>query len=265
MPFDLNKLPSTIELRPTENGALYERRYRRYREQWYSPFSCRHKALSVFAEDLFPADPSGTESNVLQTRRSPESDDALLLMTSKCLVCCKAVLDGRLRSPDGSLASAGVLYILTRNEFTAAPRDISNEELLKFHEKAWKFQETLLADFNKLTIAIAVAAVGFFDKFPLVFYVFMGACFVLIALYVASYIGQDQISKKFFQSAGKRMIREQKSVADEAARYLQILFGITIVVMLCLMISAERKIFDERRQPQNQSVEPPGTKTSTGH
>lgn len=106
MPFDLEKLPRNLTPWAGVNGALYERLYRRHKSKWYSPF-CRHGAFKVFAEDPFPIDPSGEEGSVLQTWTLKECDEQLLLVTSKCLVCGKVLLEGRLRKPDGSENAGG--------------------------------------------------------------------------------------------------------------------------------------------------------------
>ena len=93
MPFDLEKLPPTLAPWAGVNGALYERLYRRHKPKWYFPF-CRHGAFKRFAEDPFPVDPSGEEGGVLQTWTLKDCDEQLLLITSRCLVCGKVLLEG---------------------------------------------------------------------------------------------------------------------------------------------------------------------------
>lgn len=134
----------------------------------------------------------------------------------------------------------GVLYVLAKDKFTPAPKDIPDEALRAFYDREWEFRTTLLADFNKLTIAVAVAAAVFFDKYPSVFYSFIVTCFIMIALYVAAYAGQRQISKQYYRDAGKSLIPTYKSSFDSASKYLQAIFGVAIIVVLCLMIRAER-------------------------
>jgi hypothetical protein len=238
MTFDLKKLPSTLAPSAGVNGALYERLYRRYKLKWYLPF-CRHGAFKIFAEDTFPVDPS-YENGALQTWTLKDCDERLLLVTSKCLVCGKVLLEGRLSKPDGSETPVGVLYVLAKDKFTTAPKDISDEALREFYDREWEFRTSLLADFNKLTIAVAVAAAVFFDKYPSVFYAFVVTCFVMIALYAATYIGQRQITKKYYRDAGKSLTPTYKSSFDLASKYLQVIFGVGIIVVLCLMIRAER-------------------------
>ena len=239
MPFDLEKLPPTLAPWAGVNGALYERDYRRYESRWYLPL-CRHGAFKIFAEDPFPVDSSGEDGSVLQTWTQKDCDEQLLLVTSKCLVCGKVLLEGRLKKPDGSKTSTGVLYVLAKGKFTRAPKDISDEALREFYDREWEFRTSLLADFNKLTIAVAVAAAVFFDKYPSVFYAFIVACFVMIALYAATYIGQRQITKQYYRDAGKSLIPTYKSSFDDASKYLQVIFGVAIIVVLCFMIRAER-------------------------
>jgi len=239
MPFDLGKLPATLTPWAGVNGALYQRLYRRYKLRWYLPF-CRHGAFKVFAEDPFPVDPTGGEGNVLQTWTLKDCDEQLLLVTSKCLICGKVLLVGRLRKPDGCDTPVGVLYVLAKDKFTPAPKDIPDEALRAFYDREWEFRTTLLADFNKLTIAVAVAAAVFFDRYPSVFYSFIVTCFIMIALYVAAYVGQKQISKQYYRDAGKSLIPTYKSSFDSASKYLQAIFGVAIIVVLCLMIRAER-------------------------
>lgn len=248
MPFDLSKLPETLAPWAGVNGDLYERLYRRYRPKWFLPV-CRHGAFKRFAEDPFPTDPGGApESGVLQTWTLPNCDEHLLLITSKCLVCGKVLLEGRLRKSDNSETSAGTLYVLKKDKFTPSPKDIPEKELLEFYKTDWEFRNTLLADFNKLTIAVAVAAAVFFDKYPSVFYAFIVACFIMIALYPTAYFGQQQIAKKYYKDAGKALTPTYKSAFDTAAKYLQIIFGAAIVIVLCLMIRAERHVMNEPLQ-----------------
>ena len=237
MPFDLEKLPRNLTPSAAVNGALYERRYRRYKLRWYSPF-CHHGAFRVFADDPFPTDPAG-EGNLFQTWQQKDCDEQLLLMTSKCLICGKVLLEGRLKRPDGSKSTLGILYVLARDKFTPAPKDIPDEALREFYDREWEFRTTLLADFNKLTIAVAVAAAAFFDKYPSVFYAFILTCFIMMALYAAAYIGQRQISKQYYRDAGKSLKPAYKSSFDTASKYLQVIFGVAIIVVLCLMIRAE--------------------------
>ena len=192
--FDLSKLPETLEPVAGVNGALYERFYRRFEPKWYSPF-CRHGAFTIYVEDPFPVDPTDEESHIFQVWTLKDSADQLLLISSKCLVCEKKLLEGRLKGPDGNVTSVGALYILAKDKSTPPIKDIPDEILLQFYEREWEFITSLLADFNKLTIAIAVAAAVFFDKFASVFYTFIVACFILIALYVVSYAAQKQITQ----------------------------------------------------------------------
>jgi hypothetical protein len=202
MPFDLEKLPPTLTPWAGVNGALYERLYRRHKSKWYSPF-CSHAAFKLFAEDPFPVDPSGEECSVLQTWTLKDCDEQLLLLTSKCLVCGKVLLEGRLRKPDGSETPVGVLYVLAKDKCTPAPKDIPDEALRDFYDREWEFRTTLLADFNKLTIAVAVAAAVFFDKYPSVFYAFIFTCFIMIALYVAAYVGKDRSANNIIEMLGR--------------------------------------------------------------
>jgi hypothetical protein len=133
MPFDLEKLLPTLATWAGENGSLYERVYRRHKTRWYSP-SCRHGAFKVYAEDPFPTDPAGGE-NVLQIWTEKDSDEQLLLVTSKCLVCGKVLLEGRLKTPDGNETSVGILYILAKNKFTPAPKEVSDAALREFYDR----------------------------------------------------------------------------------------------------------------------------------
>jgi hypothetical protein len=252
MPFDPLELPQTLEPVAAVNGALYERLYRRYREKWYSLF-CRHRAFKVYADDPFPTDPAGEESGVFQIWMLKNSTDRLLLITSKCLVCHDILLEGRLQKPDGSVTSVGTLYVLGKDKSRPPIKDIPEEILLKFYEKEWEFITSLLADFNKLTIAIAVAAAVFFEKFPSVFYTFVAACFILIALYAASYIAQKQIARKYYRDAGKTLKPAYRSFFDSASLLLQGIFAIAIVVVLCAMIRAER--ISMRKVEENSGVE----------
>jgi len=134
----------------------------------------------------------------------------------------------------------GVQYVLAKDKYTPAPKDIPDEALREFYDREWEFRTTLLADFNKLTIAVAVAAAVFFDKYPSVFYAFIVTCFIMIALYAAAYLGQKDISKKYYRDAGKSLTPTYKSSFDVASKYLQVIFGVAIIVVLCVMIRAER-------------------------
>jgi hypothetical protein len=259
MPFDLSKLHETLAPWAGVNGDLYERHYRRYRPKWFLPV-CRHGAFKRFAEDPFPTDPSGApDSGILQTWTLPNCDEYLVLITSKCLVCGKVLLEGRLVNPNNNgETSVGILYVRTKDKFTPRPKDIPEKDLLEFYKTDWEFRTTLLADFNKLTIAVAVAAAVFFDKYPSVFYSFIVACFLMILLYPAAYIGQQQIAKKYYKDAGKNLTPTYKSGFDTAAKYLQVIFGAAIVVVLCLMIRAERLVTNEPLQ------KPAGTNDDLG-
>jgi hypothetical protein len=87
---------------------------------------------------------------------------------------------------------------------------------------------------------VAVAAAVSFDKYPSVFYAFIVTCFIMIALYAAAYFAQRDISKKYYRDAGKSLTPTYKSSFDAASKYLQAIFGVAIIVVLCLMIRAER-------------------------
>jgi hypothetical protein len=73
-----------------------------------------------------------------------------------------------------------------------------------------------------------------------VFYAFIITCFIMIALYAAAYLGQRDISKRYYRDAGKTLTPTYKSSFDAASKYLQAIFGVAIIVVLCLMIRAER-------------------------
>jgi hypothetical protein len=249
MPFDLTKLPPTLEPSTSVNGDLRERFYRRYQPRWYSPF-CRHGAFRVYTEDTFPTDPAGGEG-VFQRWTWKDSDDELILMTSKCLVCERVLLVGRLNTANKSGISLGALYVLRKNKFTPRPKDIPDKDLREFYDREWEFISSLLADFNKLTIAVAVAASVFFDKYPSVFYAFIVACFIMIALYAASYAAQRQISRKYYRDAGKSLTPAYKSIFATVSKCLQVTFGIAIVVVLCLMIRAERNSLMKKSEGNN--------------
>jgi len=154
--------------------------------------------------------------------------------------------------------TVGILYVLKKNKFTPRPKNIPDEVLNEFYKTDWEFRTTLLADFNKLTVAVAVAAAVFFDKYPSVFYAFIVACFIMIALYPAAYFAQQQIAKKFYQDAGKTLTPTYKSTWDAVAKCLQIIFGAAIVVVLCLMIRAEGHVMSEPLQ------KPAGTNDDLG-
>jgi hypothetical protein len=262
MSFDFNNLPPTLALVGGVSGDTYERSYRRYTPRWYH--LCRHGASEVFIADPFPTHPAEGESRVIQRLTQLGCDEDLLLVTSRCLVCGKALLTGRLRQPDGTETSVGVQYIRTKERFTPAPKDIPDETLDEFYVRAWEFKKDLLADFNKLTIAVAVAASVFFDTHPAVFYAFIVTCFIMIALYGASYLGQWQISKKLYRDAGRTLRPTYKTFFDTASLYLQGIFGVGIVVVLCLMVRAERtnlmKRHDDDLAQKTRSYNPP-TKT----
>jgi len=249
MPFDLTKLPPTLQPSASVNGDSRERLYRRYRTRWYSPF-CRHGASRIYIEDTFPTDPEGGEG-VFQRWTWKDSDDQLFLMTSKCLVCGKVLLVGRLRTANESGISLGALYVLSKNKFPPRPKDIPDKDLREFYDREWEFITSLLADFNKLTIAVAVAASVFFDKYPSVFYAFIVACFIMIALYAASYAAQRQISRKYYRDAGKSLSPAYKSILATASKCLQVAFGIAIVVVLCLMVRAERNNLMKKPEGNN--------------
>lgn len=87
---------------------------------------------------------------------------------------------------------------------------------------------------------MAVAAAVFFDSYPSVFYAFIVTCFIMLALYVAAYIGQQQIERQYYRDAGKSLTPAYKPAIDTIAKYLQIIFGLAIVIVLCFMIRAER-------------------------
>jgi hypothetical protein len=250
MPFDITKLPLILNPQAGVNGDLYERIYKRHQPKWYSPF-CRHGAFTIYSGDTFPMDPTGQQTYVFQRWTMHGSDDELLLVTSACLVCGKFLLEGRLKKPDGSETSLGALYVLTKDKLTVAPKGTPESELLDFYKTEWEFINTLLADFNKLTIAVAVAAAVFFDKYPSVFYAFIATCFIMLALYGASYFGQKEISRKFYAAAGRRLTPTFSSGIDTASKRLQVIFGIGIVVVLCLMIRAERDIMSKERKNSN--------------
>jgi hypothetical protein len=241
MPFDITKLRLTLSPIASVNGALYERVYRRYRPKWYVPF-CRHGAFTLYDDDPFPTDPA--EDHAIQYQDFADSGERFLLLTNKCLVCDQALLEGRLRKPNGSESSLGTLYVLAKDKFTPAPKDIPDAELRDFYVKEWDFIKTLLADFNKLTIAVAVAAAVFFDKYPSVFYAFIVMCFTMIALYIASYYGQRSISRQYYRAAGKTMVGTYRSWFDEASKYLQVVFAVAVIVVLCLMVRAERNMLN---------------------
>jgi hypothetical protein len=243
MPFEITKLRLTLSPIAAVNGALLERVYRRHRPKWYSPF-CRHGAFTLYDDDPFPTDPA--EDHAIQYQTFADSGERFLLFTSRCLVCDKVLLEGRLRKPDGSETSLGTLYVLVKDKFTPAAKDIPDEALRKFYDREWEFITTLLADFNKLTIAVAVAAAVFFDKYPSVFYAFIVACFIMILLYVFAYLGQRHISRQYYRDAGKSMTPTYKSGFDTAGKYLQVIFGAAIVVVLCLMIRAERNLMNSK-------------------
>jgi len=218
-------------------------------------------------------DPSGFGgSYVFQRWTWKDSDEELLLVTSKCLICGKFLLEGRLKKLGESETSLGTLYVLTKDKFNPAPKDIPDSDLHKFYEREWEFITTLLADFNKLTIAVAVAAAVFFDKYPSVFYSFIVTCFIMIALYAAAYLGQREISRKYYRDAGKTFTPTYKSTFDTASRFLQVIFGVAIVVVLCLMVRAERNLMSkqesndhlERTRPYNPpSSNPPVVQPKT--
>src|SRR5215471_3139739 len=117
MPFDLSKLQETLAPWAGVNGDLYERLYQRYRPKWFLPV-CHHGAFKRFAEDPFPTDPSGLpDSGILQTWTLPNCDEYLVLITSKCLVCGKVLLEGRLVNPaNHSETSVGILYALKKDK-----------------------------------------------------------------------------------------------------------------------------------------------------
>jgi hypothetical protein len=150
------------------------------------------------------------------------------------------LLEGLIRKPDGTHSSSGILYVLRKMKLTPAPKDIPEEDLRHFYEREWEFKKDLLADFNKLTIAVAVAASMFFDNYPSVFYIFVTTCFVMIALYAFSYLGQADISKQYYKDSAIKLGPTYKSAYDATARILQFAFGIGIIVVLCSMIRAER-------------------------
>ena len=243
MPFDITKLAPTLRPIASVNGALYERVYRRYRLKRYVPFFCRHDAFKLFADDPFPTDPA--EDHAIEYQTFVDSGERFLLITSKCLICDKILLEGRLRNSAGSEDSLGTLYVCVKDQFTPAPKDIPDAELRDFYVKEWDFIKTLLADFNKLTIAVAVAAAVFFDTYPSVFYAFIVTCFIMIALYIASYFGQRSISRQYYRAAGKTMVGTYKSLFDEASKYLQGAFVVAVIVVLCLMIRAERNLMNK--------------------
>jgi hypothetical protein len=260
MPFDLSKLPETLAPSGGINGDYYERLYQRYRPKWFLPV-CGHMAFKRYAEDPFPIDPSTpADSGTLQTWTLKTSNEYLVLITSKCLVCGKALLEGRLVDPanNNSETPVGILYVLKKDKFKKHPKDIPDDVLNDFYKTDWEFRTTLLADFNKLTIAVAVAAAVFFEKYPSVFYAFIVACFIMIALYPAAYLAQRQIAKKLYEDAGKILTPSYKSWWDVVAQCLQIIFGAAIVVVLCLMIRAERQMTNEPLQ------KPAGTNDDLG-
>lgn len=238
MPFDLKKLDRDFKLQAGVNGAFHERAYRLRKPKWYS-LLCQHGAYRTFAEDKFPSHPA-VGNNVLKIESQENSDEELWLVSSKCLVCSKVLLEGRIKKADGTPTSCGALYALTKDTFLPAPKDISEEALLEFYNREWEFRTDLLADFNKLTIAIAVAASVFFDKYPSVFYTFIVSCFILIALYAAAYLAQQQITRRYYRDAGRTLAPAYKTSFDDAAKYLQFIFGVAIVAVLCVMIRAER-------------------------
>jgi len=247
MPFDLSKLPPTLSLVAGVNGATYERSYKRYTPRW--ALLCQHGAFTVAKEDTFP-----TEQNdcVIQRSTLPESADTLLLVTSRCLVCGRLLLEGRLRTPQGVETPVGVQYICTKDKSTPPLKDISEADLIEFYNREWEFKKDLLADFNKLTIAVAVAASVFFDTNPLVFYTFVGTCFIMIALYCAAYIGQKQISHQLYKESMLKIGPTYKASGDTAAKYLQVIFGIGIILVLGSMIRAERiNLMNKRRDDPN--------------
>ena len=78
-----------------------------------------------------------------------------------------------------------------------------------------EFRTTLLADFNKLTIACGLrGSSSRFSRIPTVFYAFIVTCFIMIALYAAAYLGQKDISKKYYRDAGKSLTPTYKSSFD---------------------------------------------------
>jgi len=260
MEFDLNKLPRTLAPIAGVNGALHERSYRRYAPKWWY-LTCQHQAFRIFTEDTFPTE---QDDYVIQTRTLSGCNERLLLVTSECLVCGKTLLEGRLRQGNGKETTVGIQYIRTKDKVTPAPKDISEKDLIEFYNREWEFKKDLLADFNKLTIAVAVAASVFFDTHPLVFYTFIVTCFIMIALYCASYIGQKQITKQYYGDSMLKIGPTYKASFDTASKYLQVIFGLGIVVVLCSMIRAERiNLMNKKLDNTNEKTIPynPPTKT----
>ncbi|MGB9487442.1 MAG: hypothetical protein WCD04_15185 [Terriglobia bacterium] len=90
------------------------------------------------------------------------------------------------------------------------------------------------------------------------FYAFIVACFNMIALYPAACFGHQQIAKKYYKDAGKTLTPTYKSAFDTTAKYLQIIFGAATVVVLCLVVRAERQGMNEPLQ------KPAGTNDDLG-
>jgi hypothetical protein len=201
-----------------------------------SPLRIVRRELSGFV--LYASERTRSSERTRAIRRLlwtlKDSTDQVLLISSECLVYDKKLLEGRLKRPDGNETSVGAIYVLIKDKSTPPIKDIPDEVLLQFYEKEWEFITSLLADFNKLTIAIAVAAAVFFDRFASEFYslyccLLRFDCAVRCLIHVA-----EANQSKIYRDAGKTLAPTYKTFLYKASSLLQGLFAIAIVVVLCV-------------------------------
>jgi hypothetical protein len=213
-------IPVSLKQSVNSSDGIMNRQWVRHRHQpWYS-LRCRHDADTPF-DDVWNND--GIDR--LQFPGHP----AILLVTRKCLVCGRLLLEGR----DQTGESYGILYVLKKHKYFPMPRLAStpDQDVREFYYKSWEFRVQTLDTFNKLAIPVAVGSAVLFDHLY-VFWAFLISCGVMVALYTATYLAQVDIERQYYRDVGRKMSPTYTSVFDWASKILQILFIITLVIVL---------------------------------